>query len=40
MQSQVQVTFRDLPPSEPLEAVIRDEAAALERYFDRITAAR
>jgi ribosome-associated translation inhibitor RaiA len=37
MQTALQVTFHNVPPSESLEAVIRDEAAALERYCDRIT---
>jgi ribosome-associated translation inhibitor RaiA len=37
MQKQVQVTFHDVRPSDALEAVIRDEAAALERYCSRIT---
>jgi ribosome-associated translation inhibitor RaiA len=37
MQTPVQVAFRDVPSSAALESAIRDEAAALERYFDRIT---
>jgi ribosome-associated translation inhibitor RaiA len=37
MQTPIRVTFQGLPPSDALEAAIRDEAAALERYFDRIT---
>jgi cold shock CspA family protein/ribosome-associated translation inhibitor RaiA len=37
MQTPIQVTFQDVPPSDALEAAVRDEAAALERYYDRIT---
>ena len=37
MQTPIQVIFQGLPPSDALDAAIREEAAALERYFDRIT---
>lgn len=37
MSVPVQVTFRDIPPSEALENKIRERAAKLERFFDRIT---
>lgn len=37
MQMPLQVTFRNLHPSDFLEAKIRDKAAKLERVFDGIT---
>lgn len=37
MQLPLQVTFRNLHPSDFLEAKIRDRAAKLERVFDGIT---
>ena len=37
MQLPLQVTFRNLHPSEFLEAKIREKAAKLERVFDGIT---
>lgn len=40
MQIPLQITFRDLPPSDAIEARVRSETAKLERYFDRITACR
>ncbi len=40
MQVPVQVTFRDMPVSDAVEAACWDEAAKLERYFDRITSCR
>ena len=40
MNLPVQVTFRHMEPSAPVEARIRDEAAALDRYFSRITSCR
>ena len=36
MQTPVQVTFRDMPVSDAVEAKCWKEAAKLERYFDRI----
>lgn len=33
MQTLTQITFQGLPPSDALQAAIRAEAAALERYF-------
>jgi ribosomal subunit interface protein len=40
MQVPVQVTFRDMPVSDAVEAACWDEAAKLERYFERITSCR
>jgi ribosome-associated translation inhibitor RaiA len=40
MNLPVQVTFRHMEPSAAVEARIRDEAAALDRYFSRITSCR
>lgn len=40
MQLPLQITFRDIPPSEAIEAAIREKAQKLERYFDRITSCR
>ncbi|MEW6444878.1 MAG: HPF/RaiA family ribosome-associated protein [Pseudomonadota bacterium] len=40
MQLPLQITFRDIPPSEAIEAAIREKAQKLERYFDRITSMR
>ncbi|MHC4989867.1 MAG: HPF/RaiA family ribosome-associated protein [Planctomycetota bacterium] len=40
MQIPVQVTFRDMPVSDALEMACWEEAAKLERYFDRITSCR
>ncbi len=40
MQVPVQVTFRDMPVSDSVEARCWEEAAKLERYYDRITSCR
>ncbi len=40
MQVPVQITIRDMPRSEALEAHIRDSAAKLEEFHDRITSCR
>ena len=40
MQVPVQVTFRDMPVSDAVEAACWDEAAKLERYFENITSCR
>jgi len=40
MQIPVQITFRDIPPSPAVEAAIREKAAKLDRYYDRITSCR
>lgn len=40
MRLPLQITFRDIPPSEAIETAIRDKAMKLERYFDRITSMR
>jgi cold shock CspA family protein len=40
MQLPVQVTFRDMPVSDAVEAACWDEAAKLDRYFERITSCR
>lgn len=36
----VQTTFKDMQPSEAIEALVRKEAAKLERFFDGITSCR
>ena len=40
MQIPVQITFRDMEPSAAIEERVRERAAKLERYFDRITSCR
>jgi ribosomal subunit interface protein len=40
MQTPLQITFRDMDPSPAIEARIREKAAKLERFFDRITSCR
>lgn len=40
MRIPLQITFRNLPPSEAIETAIREKAQKLERYFDRITSCR
>ena len=40
MDQQVQITFRDVPPSAAVEARIREEADALRHYDDRIVRCR
>ncbi len=40
MQTDVRITFRDFPPSDAVEARIRERAAKLEEFHDRITACR
>jgi ribosomal subunit interface protein len=40
MQVPVQVTFRDMPLSDAVEAACHREAEKLDRYFDRITSCR
>ncbi len=40
MESTLQITFRDIPPSPAIEARIRAEAAELEQFYDRITRCR
>ncbi len=40
MQIPVQVTFRNMDPSEAVEANVREKAAKLERYFDRVISCR
>lgn len=40
MQVPVQVTFRDMPVSDAIEAACWEEAKKLERYYDRITSCR
>jgi cold shock CspA family protein len=40
MQSPLQVTFRNLPKSDAMEARIREQAGRLERHFDGIVRAR
>ncbi|MFQ5668751.1 MAG: HPF/RaiA family ribosome-associated protein [Candidatus Binatia bacterium] len=40
MQLPVQITFRDMPPSAAVEAKIRERAAKLDRYYDRVMSCR
>ena len=40
MQSNLQITFRDMPPSEALEARIREKAAKFEQFHHHITSCR
>lgn len=40
MQIPLQVTFRELPHSDAMEAKIREKVQKLERYYDRITSCR
>jgi ribosomal subunit interface protein len=40
MQVPLEITFRNVPPSPAIEADIRDKAAKLEDFHDRITSAR
>ena len=40
MQTPLQITFRDMEPSAAVEANIREKAAKLELYYDRIMSCR
>jgi ribosomal subunit interface protein len=40
MQLPLQVTFRDVPHSDAIEAAIREKAEKLDRFYDRIMAVR
>ena len=40
MQIPLQITVRDMPPSDALDALIREKVAALERFHSRITSCR
>ena len=40
MQIPLQITFRDMEPSAAVESNIREKAAKLEQYFDRIMSCR
>jgi cold shock CspA family protein/ribosome-associated translation inhibitor RaiA len=40
MQVPLQLSFRNMPPSAAIESEIRDRAAKLEEFFDRITSMR
>jgi ribosomal subunit interface protein len=40
METPLQISFRDMDPSPSIEARIREKAAKLERFFDRITSCR
>jgi ribosomal subunit interface protein len=40
MQSALQITFRDMPPSDALETRIRDKVAKLEKFHPHITSCR
>jgi cold shock CspA family protein/ribosome-associated translation inhibitor RaiA len=39
METPVQIAFEDISPSDALEGLVRDEAAALQRYFEGIVSA-
>ncbi len=40
MQVPLQITFHDIDPSDAIEARIRERAAKLEEFYDRITSCR
>jgi len=40
MQLPIQISFRDMEPSEAIEAKIRERGAKLDRYYDRIMSCR
>lgn len=40
MQIPLQIVVRDMPPSEAVEARIREKAQKLESFYDRITSCR
>jgi ribosomal subunit interface protein len=40
MQIPLQISFRDMEPSDAVEAKIRERAAKLDRYYDRIMSCR
>ena len=40
MQQPLQITFRDIPPSENVEAVIREKAEKLDQFFEKIMTCR
>ena len=40
MELPIQITFRGMGPSDAVEARIRERAAGLERFYDRITGCR
>ena len=40
MKLELQVTFRDVEPSRGIEQAIRDKAAKLDQFYDRITSCR
>jgi len=40
MKIPLQVTFRDMPPSDAVEARIREKADKLARFYDRIVGCR
>jgi cold shock CspA family protein/ribosome-associated translation inhibitor RaiA len=40
MELPIQITYRNLAPSDELEALIRERVAKLDRYHDRLTACR
>jgi len=40
MQQPLQIIFRDIPQSDSVEEIIRDKAAKLDQYFDKIMSCR
>lgn len=40
MQLPLQITFRDIPHSDAIEAAIQEKAAKLEQFYDRIMSCR
>jgi ribosomal subunit interface protein len=40
MQQPLQITFRDIPQSESVEEVIREKAAKLDQFFEKIMSCR
>jgi ribosomal subunit interface protein len=40
VQTELQIAFQDIPPSEAVETRIREKVAKLEQFHDRITSCR
>ncbi len=40
MEQPLQITFRDIPPSEALEADIREKATKLDQFYEKIMTCR
>jgi G:T/U-mismatch repair DNA glycosylase len=40
MKQPLQINFRDIPPSEAVEARVREKAAGLDKFYDQIMSCR